>query len=271
MKYITISKREGQLLLKLETIGASWFRIKDIYSIMSDMNKASIRSLLKRMKDKGLIINLSGDLYWVVPFGRDANEFIPNWHLLASALMDGKDYYIGYYSALQLHGLTTQPSLKEQTVTRCQLQDKRIKGIEFQFITHNDKHFFGTRRMWIDSHNKVLCSDMEKTFIDCLFHPEYGDGTVEIAKAMWIARNKIDYLKLLQYCKQFGNKTVCKRMGYLLETLGIGKDIIPELQKMKNDAISLLDTSDTKEGRISSRWSLKINVENDAIFNAIEN
>ena len=41
---------------------------------------------------------------------------MPGGHLLAEPLSGGGRYYIGYYSALQIHGLITQPSLKEQVV-----------------------------------------------------------------------------------------------------------------------------------------------------------
>ena len=38
--------------------------------------------------------------------------------------------------------------------------------------------------MWIDNFNKVLCSDLEKTFLDCLFKPDYAGGIVEVARAI---------------------------------------------------------------------------------------
>jgi len=270
-KHKTISNREGQFLYQLDSNGVSWFRTDDAYSYMPELTKGGVRSLIKRMNDKGLVTNLSGDLYWVVPLNRDPEEYLPDWHLIASSLMSGADYYIGYYSALQVHGLITQPSLREQIVTRTQMQSKELKGVEFQFIAHNAQHFFGAKNTWIDSHNRVLCSDLEKTFVDCLFKPDYSGGVVEIAKALWMSRNKIDYSKLLKYCNQFGSKTVSKRLGYLLETLDIGNEITPELKGMKNNAISLLDTSSADEGRISSRWALKINVDTETIFNAIDN
>jgi hypothetical protein len=37
-----------------------------------------------------------------------------DWHLIAEHLVNNAKHYIGYYSALQIHNLITQPSLKEQ-------------------------------------------------------------------------------------------------------------------------------------------------------------
>lgn len=106
-------------------------------------------------------------------------------------IVKGVHYYIGYYSALQLHQLITQPSLKEQVVV--------AKQLTFQFIYHNPTHFFGYKNMWVDNFNKVPCSDLEKTIIDCLFEPAYAGGIVEIAKALHKSKTELQYDKLLTY------------------------------------------------------------------------
>ena len=145
--------------------------------------------------------------------------------LLAEYLVSGADHYIGYYSALQIHNLITQPSLKEQIVVSKQIRPSeiKIKNVPFQFIYHNEKHFFGAKKIWIDSFNKVSCSDLEKTFIDCLFKPDYAGGIVEIARAIYASRDKIKFDKLLDYAIKFDSQAVVKRLGFLLEMLGIGQ------------------------------------------------
>lgn len=103
-----------------------------------------------------------------------------------------------------MHGLITQPSLKEQVVReRHKTGNFVLKGVEFQLIYHNPKHFFGGKKWWIDSYNKVSCSDLEKIMIDCLYMLGYAGGIVEAAKALWISMEKLDYDKLLKYAKQF--------------------------------------------------------------------
>ena len=60
---------------------------------------------------------------------------MPDWHLIAGHLVKGTGHYIGY-SALQIHNLITQPSLKEQIVVANQIRPSKIKikDIDFQFI-----------------------------------------------------------------------------------------------------------------------------------------
>lgn len=268
----TISANESELLGILEEEGRSWARVPEIYSYFPLRTHSSVRTMLQRMIKKGLLAKYGKDILWIVPLNQDAASFLPNWHLMAEALAGDDKYYVGYYSALQLHGLITQPSLKEQIV--CASANSRVinlRGVDFQIIKHNPDHFFGVRKMWADPFNKVACSDLEKTIIDCLFKPEYAGGIVETAKAMWAARNRLDYDRLLKYAGQFGSQAVLKRLGYLLEKLNIGESVVPDLMRRRSSSISNLDTGSPAEGKITTRWNLLINVDTQTITNSIEN
>ncbi len=196
---------------------------------------------------------------------------MPEWHLLAEHLVKEAKHYIGYYSALQLHNLITQPSLKEQIVVSKQIRPSaiKIKKVPFQFIYHNEKHFFGAKKIWIDSFHKVLCSDLEKTLIDCLFKPDYAGGIVEIARALYTSRDKINYKKLLEYAEKFKSQAVIKRLGFLLETLELKTGIINKLQESKTASYIVLDTELPKSGKMISRWSIQQNLEIETIKSAI--
>jgi predicted transcriptional regulator of viral defense system len=196
---------------------------------------------------------------------------MPDWHLIAGNLVNDAQYYVGYYSALQIHNLITQPSLKEQIVVSKQIRPSeiKIKNIAFQFIYHNEKHFFGEKKIWIDSFNKVLCSDLEKTFIDCLFKPDYAGGIVEITRAMYISKEKIKYDVLLEYAKKFDSQAVIKRLGFLLELLEINSEIIDTLHKIKTSSYVVLDTELPSVGKYNSRWSIQQNLETETIKSAI--
>jgi len=51
---------------------------------------------------------------------------MPDWHLLSQYLVGDAEYYIGYFSALQIHSLTTQPHLKEQIVVNKQIKPSNL-------------------------------------------------------------------------------------------------------------------------------------------------
>jgi predicted transcriptional regulator of viral defense system len=238
---------------------------------LPESKASAVRQLLSDMTKRGLLMRLKEGVYYHIPYEQNAETFMPDWHLVAEHLVNDSKHYIGYYSALQIHNLITQPSLKEQIVVSKQIRPSeiRIKDVPIQFVYHNEKHFFGSKKIWIDSFNKVNCSDLEKTFIDCLFKPDYAGGIVEVAKAIHNSKDKIKYDTLLAYIKKFDSQAVVKRLGFLLEILGINTPIILELQQMKTASYVLLDTELPKTGKRISRWRIQQNLETDTIISAV--
>ena len=271
MKHKSISTQSAALLAFFNERNKPCFDYKEASQALPDSNEAAIRKLLSDMTKRGLLMRIKDGLFYIIPYEQDAESFIPDWHVLAEYLVSGIGHYIGYYSALQIHGLITQPSLKEQMVVKQQIRPSeiKIKDVAFQFIYHNEKHFFGAKKIWIDSFNKVSCSDLEKTFVDCLFKPEYAGGVVEIARAVYASKDKIKWDKLLDYAVKFDSQAVVKRLGFLLETLGLGGEITGELQKIKTSSYAVLDTELPKTGKRLSRWNIQQNLETETIKSAI--
>lgn len=271
MKHKYISTQSSKLLSFFNQRNQACFSYQEALQALSDSKDGTVRQLLSDMTKRGLLMRLKEGVYYIIPFEKDSATFMPDWHLIAEYLVNDAEYYIGYYSALQIHNLITQPSLKEQIVVSKQIKPSRItiKKVPFQFIYHNDKHFFGEQKKWIDNFNKVLCSDLEKTFIDCLFKPDYAGGIVEIARAIYVSRDKIKFDVLLDYAKKFDSQSVIKRLGFLLETLEIKNDIIDELQRIKTASYAVLDTELPKTGNRINRWSIQQNLDANTIKSAI--
>lgn len=271
MKNKLISTQSNTLLAYLNEHDNYCFDLKLAKKALPSSNDSAIRELLSDMTRRGLLMRVKRGLYYAIPYEQNPESFMPDWHLLAEHLVQGANYYIGYYSALQTHNLITQPSLKEQIVVAKQIRPSiiKIKEIPFQFIFHNEKHFFGTKKIWIDNFHKVICSDLEKTIIDCLFKPDYAGGIVEIARAIYLSRNKIRFSVLLEYINKFNSQAVLKRLGFLLEILEIETDIIDSLQKLKTNSIAILDTELPRTGKTIARWSIQQNIEIETIKTSI--
>lgn len=271
MKHKYISTQSNAILFFFNQKEQYCFDYSEAQIALSNSSDSALKELLSDMVRRGLLMRLKKGLYHIIPYEKNAELFMPDWHLLAEPLTKGSDYYIGYYSALQIHNLITQPSLKEQVVVSKQIKPSvlNIKNVDFQFIYHNQSHFFGYKKIWIDSYNKVLCSDLEKTFIDCLFKPDYAGGIVEIARAIFISRDKINFTKLLEYVKKFNSQAVIKRLGFLLEILEIECPIIDDLNKLLTSSYILLDTELPKDGKLTSRWKIQQNIDTETIKSAI--
>lgn len=271
MKHKNISTQSNEILSYFNGENRVCFEYKEALKVLPLSKENTVRKLLSDMTNRGLLMRLKDGVYYIIPYEQPADSFMPDWHLIAQYLVKDAKYYIGYYSALQIHNLITQPSLKEQIVVSKQMRPSeiKIKNITFQFIYHNENHFFGEKKIWIDDFNKVLCSDLEKTIVDCLFKPDYAGGIVEIAKAIHETRDKINFKKLLDYTKKFKSQAVVKRLGFLLEMLEIDNEIVQELLNMKTASYIQLDTELPKSGKMISRWSIQQNLETETIKSAI--
>ncbi len=271
MKNKFISTQSNALLSYFYEQNRNCFDYSLVHKALPGAKAGAIRELLSAMTKRGLLMRVKDGVYYIIPYDQNAETFMPNWHLLAEHLVNDARHYIGYYSALQIHNLITQPSMKEQIVVSKQIRPSeiKIKDVPFQFIYHNEKHFFGSKKIWIDSYNKVMCSDLEKTFIDCLFKPDYAGGIVEVARAIHTSKDKIKYATLLDYAKKFGSQAVIKRLGFILETLAINTPVVGELQQMKTASYVVLDTELPKTGKRNSRWSIQQNLDTETIKSAI--
>lgn len=125
-----------------------------------------------------------------------------------------------------------------------------------QLLTLNNNLFFGHKQQWIDNYNKVNCSDLEKTIIDCLYQPDYAGGIAEITKALYKIREKVQPAKFCDYLEKFNKQVVYKRLGFIIDQLGL----LPELQnyifERITESYAPLDPSMGKRGHYTSKWGI---------------
>jgi len=267
----TISSQSARIINHFLALNRPAFTFKEAAGVLEKSSIDAVKKLMRDMVKRGLLLRLKDGIYWIIPYEQESETYFPNWHLVPEYLVGNSKYYIGYYSALEIYSLITQPALREQIVVNNQIKPSsmKIKGHKFQFIYHNSNHFFGIKNTWIDSFNKVPCSDLEKTFVDCLYKPDYAGGITEIVKALFKSKDKIDYDKLLEYCIKFNAQSVIKRLGFILETLRIHTPILEKLQHLKTASYILLEPSYEKKGKLIKKWSIQQNIEISDITSSI--
>lgn len=272
MQTKTIGLTSAALLTGLHEQGLDFFNIRQAAAVLCDHNGPAVRRLLADMTRRGLLMRLREGLYHIVPYDRDPAAYFPDWHVAAHFLAGQTPYYIGYFSALVLHDLTTQPSLQEQVVVAKPLRptQQRVGDVTFQFILHNPQRFFGAARCWIQGIYPVQCSDLEKTLLDCAHRPDYSGGISELAKAVFKAKNNIDPNRLLDYTKRFGADAPVRRLGFLLEAMAILPALARDLHAQLGESATYvaLDTSLPKSGRALGRWGIVQNIDLQTIQTA---
>jgi len=267
-----ISYRSSQLLNALIDQKKEFFTLKDASEILLGKDNTTVRKLLSDMTKRGVIMRIKEGLYHRIPYEQKADQYFPNWHLTAEAMVEPKEYYIGFYSALDIYGLITQPSIVEQVVTHEQIKPKikQVKNVRFDFITLSKNHFFGYKKQWIDDFHKVNCSDLEKTFLDCLYKPDYAGGITEITKALYKCRENLQPIKFQDYLEKFNTQAVYKRLGFIIDQL----ILFPELQNFITGKISSsyapLEPYLPKQGNYSSKWGIIDNIDFKTAIDSIK-
>lgn len=275
IEYAEVHGRDHHLVLyKPKHLVKNKIRCFDVSNDKQALPESSENTVIKLLSDmvkRGLLMRIKNGVYCVIPYEEDPDQYMPEWHILPEYLITGGEYYIGFYSAMEIHNLITQPSLKEQVVVSKQVKPstQNVKDVMFQFIYHNEKHFFGKKKMWLNSYDKVWCSDLEKTLIDCFYKPDYAGSIVEVARGLYRSKDTIDYEKLLEYVVTFDTKVVIKRLDFIVELFEIDTDIIPKLQELKTASYTVLDTELPKTGKMHSRWSIRQNLDTETITTAI--
>jgi predicted transcriptional regulator of viral defense system len=127
-------------------------------------------------------------------------------------------------------------------------------------VSVRPKKFFGISTDWINE-QPFSITDKEKTIIDGLDLPKYMGGVGEIAKALAQSWNELNEEKLREYAVKVGNTAVGKRLGFLMEALGLGNSEILRKALSFGAGFSALDPTLPKRGKHSRRWGLLINAE----------
>jgi predicted transcriptional regulator of viral defense system len=213
--------------------------------------------------EKNWILKIRRGTYVIAPLeAGEKGAAAHTVHSFVIASLLTKPYYIGYWSALNYHGLTEQTPTFVYVATPNKREPRDILDTHFVFVKIHPRKMFGTEETEIEK-RKVTISSPEKTIVDCLDLPEYCGGTEELAKALYFSKDELDVKKVVDYAKKIGNTAVVKRLGYICEVFG-WDDYLKLLFSVRlKSGYSMLDPTHPREGRIKERWKLLINASID--------
>ena len=262
----TLGPRAAQLVTMLHERDRPTFTLVDVAGI-TGLDPASARSFVRKLVDRGVAARLRPGLFILVPFelGR-TREYLGNAYVVARELAGGKAYYLSHASAMDIHGMVTQPQLVVYVTSPAPMRGRTVLGTEFRFVRCKSSDVFGTAEHWVEKQEKVVVSDIERTVVDGLKQPEHCGGVTEIAKGLCMRRTDVSASKLVDYALRLGIGAVIRRLGYLMEAYGVGAPAeLARLRATLTSTYSLLDPVLPPEGRFLARWRLRLNVSPEEI------
>ena len=267
----TLGKVSAYLINRLYEENKPIFDISDARNILKkDYNETT--DLLSELTKRKVISRLKHGKFLIIPQEvGNIDKYFGNWFVSASEVVNSPNYYIGFSSAMNHWGMLTQPILKvfvvtpKRQVVPIQLKDNLV------FINVKEKFIWGVKEEWVTQTRKVRISDLEKTILDALLYPQHCGGITDIAKGIWITRNKINYNKLEEYVNKYGKNVIAKRLGYILEILEINNNLsMLNLKYYVKDRYDLFDPTMPKDIKNKNSWRLIDNVGKKQILNIIK-
>ena len=262
----TLGSRMAGLITHLYGKGLMTFKLADAVHY-TGLSSVAVSNLLHKAQQRGLVTRLKPGLFNLVPFELgDVAEHIDNPYIIAREIVREAPYFISHGSAFELHRMVTQPMFTTYVSSSKRMRSQMAGGYDFKFIKVSDAQVFGLEKYWVDKERFVLVSDLERSLIDGLKHPEYVGGVTEVAKGLWMKKEAIRFPTLIAYAQQLGVGAVIRRLGYLLEKYElVDESALRELQQQLTASYHRLDPQMPAQGRFYSRWKLQLNVSQEEL------
>jgi predicted transcriptional regulator of viral defense system len=266
----TLGPQAAQLVTSLHENNKTVFRLEDVRRILG-LEEPSTRSLVRKLVNRGVATRLKPGLFILVPFEMGKERvYMGNPLVVARELAGGRDYYLSHGTAMEIHGMVTQPQLIVHVTTPAKRRPIPIMGTEFRFITSDKDGFFGLMDHWVTKQEKVRISDPERTVLDGLRMPEYCGGLTELAKGIWIKKKDLNNGKLVDYALRMDVGAVIRRLGYLMELYDIGThENHDRLRHRLTNTYANLDPLLPAEGKYLRKWRLCLNVSPDELLSTV--
>lgn len=254
-----LGKKEAQFLAEVGPKGL--FTTEETRQILGHKVGDPTAQFLEKLEKKGWIRRIRRGHFAVIPLS-SGKERTPQLHEFLIAMQLVTPAAIAYWSALNHHGLTEQLPRRVTLATNHSVHPllREALGFSFKIVSVRPSKFFGIVQDWVNE-QPFRITDREKTIIDGLDLPRCVGGVGEIAKALSGTWSRLDEAKLRDYAGRIGNSAVAKRLGFLMETLGLGDPEALRKTAPLAPGFSALDPTLPRRGKYNRRWGLLINAQ----------
>ena len=106
---------------------------------------------------------------------------------------------------------------------------------------------------------KAQITNIEKTLLDGLTSPEYCGDFNEVLHGFKMGKDRIRIQVIVEYALKL-EKAVAKRLGFILEGMGIEDKYLDALLKLPMKSYCKFDPSGPVKGQYNSKWKIRENL-----------
>lgn len=228
-----------------------------------DVDTTTAAKRLARWAKEEWLRRVRRGLYIPVPIEADApGSWSEDPFVLADAVW-GPCYFTGW-TAANHWGLTEQifRTTILKTVRRVRSTHERLLDHKYLLVHVPERLMdWGLRPDWRGG-RRVLIADPARTVIDILDTPRLGGGMRQVTEVVAAYLREHDWRALTEYGDRLGNRSVFKRLGYLVEATGLGgPELVAKCRERVSAGISLLDPGGPRRGKRVGEWGIRANVQ----------
>lgn len=257
-----ITEGHRRLLAQIHRAFAHPFAVEDAAGLWG-VDHALAGRLLAYWASRGWLARIRRGLYLPVPLeAQNPGERREDPWIVAATVF--APCYLGGWTACEHWGLTDQifSDIAVYTTRRVRHREPVVQEVRYHVRVIPDAKRFGLKEIW-RGHTQVSVSDPARTLTDVLDDPGMGGGmkhVAEVAREYFESEHRDDEA-LREYVTRLGNRTIPKRLGYLIEALGIeAPDLVEFCRESISSGYSKLDPTNPTKGRLLRRWNLAVNV-----------
>lgn len=227
-----------------------------------DVDADTAAKKLSRWAADGWLRRARRGLYIPVPVDASNPAAWSEDALIVAAAVWPPCYFTGWTAAN--HWALTEQVFRTtvvKTIGRVRASSVRLLDHDY-LLTHVSPEVmeWGIKTEW-RGEVRLRIADPARTVVDILDAPRLGGGIRHGAEILAAYLDDHDPATLIEYGDRLGNRTVFKRLGYIVEALERDHgDLIAACLQRVSAGISLLDPDGPKDGRRVTRWGLRVNV-----------
>jgi predicted transcriptional regulator of viral defense system len=230
-----------------------------------DISASQERDLFRRLSDSGWILRLKRGLYLVPPRIPAGGKYSPGTALILQKLMEEEKgrYQVCGLPAFNFYGFD------DQIPTVTYLYNNRISGkrsigsLAFQFIKVADERLGAINAVRTREDIEMIYSSRARTLMDAVYDWHRFNSLPR--GYAWIKEEVKDEPKFtsefIEVTAKYGNVATIRRIGYLLDTLGLNPNIMNRLRRQLSSSSSLIPWIPGRpaQGTINRTWGIIVN------------
>ncbi len=214
---------------------------------------------LARWAESGWLRRVRRGLYLAVPADvAEPSTWTEDPLVVAAQVWPG--YFTGWTAASRW-SLTDQVFRTTILKTTARVRASTVRLLDHDYLVASAGDMsWGLKSQWHGEY-RLRFADPARTVVEILDTPRIGGGIRHGAEILTAYLDNHEPETLLTYAERLDNRAVFKRLGYLVEAVGLDPpDLIEKCRDHLSKGVSALDPDGAAGGTISTRWGLRLNV-----------